>query len=80
MTQGQVENGISEAASVYGNMDRIGQRFDTDYTGTDAADEFVGGLQSARRKRERLANRETALFGGSGGSAAFGSGRDAGSF
>lgn len=76
----QVEQGTEAAATVYPDMDRIGNRFGDNYQGADALDEFVGGLASARRKRERLAGRETSLFGGATGTAGIGGGRDAGSF
>lgn len=76
----QVEQGTESAATVFRDMDRIGNRFDEDYTGREALDEFVGGLASSRRKRERLAGKESALFGGATGTAGIGGGRDAGSF
>lgn len=79
ISAGQVEQGVENAASVYGDVSRIGRRFGENYQQGEALDEFVGGLASARRKRESLSRRESAIFGGTTGTASFG-GRDTGSF
>jgi hypothetical protein len=62
-----------EAQLAYGQIagflpeqQEIARRFSTNYTQADAEDELLGGMASARRKRERVNRKETDLFSGSG--------------
>jgi hypothetical protein len=64
LTSDQAQSGVTSAALVAPQEKTLGLRFGTGYSDTDATDEFVGGLASARRKREALNSREQALFQG----------------
>lgn len=55
---------IQNAGLVAQDAKNVAGFYGTSYSDTDATDEFVGGLASARRKREDLARQETASFAG----------------
>lgn len=60
----KARTGAQNAALVAPETTTLGLRFGTSYDANDAADEFIGNLASARRKRETLAQSEQALFSG----------------
>jgi hypothetical protein len=64
ITEEQARSGLSNAGMVAPDLKSLGLRFGTSYSDADATDEFVGGLASARRKRETLSRSEQALFQG----------------
>jgi len=65
---GRAEQAYSDIATILPDAARLSDiHAGDDYRQTEAEDEFLGGLASARRKRERLANAEVSLFSGSGG-------------
>lgn len=81
VTGEQANAAYGEIANLLPTTRMIGDRFKERYEQTDAEQELLGGLASARRKRERLYRSETSLFAGSGGVASGSLGRDnSGSF
>lgn len=67
VTGDQANQAFGAVASVLPTSRKLGGIYGEDYTQTDAEDEFLGGTASSRRKRERLAEKETASFSGNGG-------------
>jgi hypothetical protein len=67
VTEQQAQQAYGVAAGILPQQAAIASRFGDSYGLADAEDELLGGLASARRKRERLNRSEQALFeGGSG--------------
>lgn len=65
---GNAEQGFSTIAEALPGAQRLSSIYGgEDVTQTDLEDEVLGGLASARRKRQRLVNEEEASFGGSAG-------------
>lgn len=73
VSQAQVTQGAADAAGAYEPLDVMGRRYGQRYTQDDAMNDFVGGLASARRKRQKLAENESASFSGATGTASFSS-------
>lgn len=63
----EAQQAYGQIGGFLGDQQAVAQRFGDTYSQTDAEDELLGGMASARRKRERLNQKETALFEGSGG-------------
>lgn len=66
VTEQQAQRGYEAAAQILPGQSAIANRFGEQYGQADAEDEFIGGLASARRKRDRLNRSEQSLFEGSG--------------
>lgn len=58
---------FADIAALLPTATKLGGIYGEAYAQADAEDELLGGLASARRKRERLAEKEIASFSGSGG-------------
>lgn len=63
----RAESAYSTIADFLPSAKKLGSIYGDDYKQADAEDELLGGLASARRKREKLAEKETASFSGNGG-------------
>lgn len=63
----RAEAAFSQIAEIVPQARRLSAVHGDDYGQTDAEDELLGGLASARRKRERLTEKETNLFSGRSG-------------
>ena len=64
VTGEQARQGYEAIGSFLPGTQSLGDRFGEQYTQADAEQEVFGGLASARRKRERLAQQERGLFAG----------------
>lgn len=73
--QGANAGAFSNVAQVLPDAQKLGAVYGTDYTQADAENEFLGGLASAQRKRQTLAQKEVDSFSGNGGATPKGLGR-----
>lgn len=64
ITADQAQQGLSQAARVLPVAQQLGNIYGTDYTQSDAEQEFLGDMASAKRKREQLAQQEAENFAG----------------
>lgn len=65
---GQADQAYSTIAELLPTANKLSDIYDgSDYRQTDAEDELLGGLASARRKRQRLSDLEQGNFSGSSG-------------
>lgn len=61
------QQAYQEVGTVLPDTKKLGQIYGTDYKQSDAEDEFLGGLASAQRKRQKLAQQEQDAFSGGSG-------------
>ena len=67
VTHAQADQGYSQISQILPEAQRLGQIYGQNYTQTDAENEVLGGMASARRARQGLIDKEQANFSGSGG-------------
>lgn len=64
----QAESAFSQIAEILPDAKRLSEiHAGNDYNQADAEDELLGGMASARRKRQKLADAEASLWAGSSG-------------
>jgi hypothetical protein len=61
------EQGYNQIGSILPNTSKLGNIYGDNYSQADAESEVFGGLASAKRKRQKLAQTETDTFGGQSG-------------
>ena len=64
---GNADQAFATIAQILPDAAKLSEIYGGSYTQTDAENELLGGMASARRKREQLAGQEAASFSGSGG-------------
>lgn len=65
---GQAESAFSQIGEILPEAKRLSNIFaGNDYSQMDAEDEILGGMASAKRKRQKLVDSETSLWSGSSG-------------
>ena len=67
VSRSQAQQDFQQVRQVLPEGQRLASIYGMDYTQNDAEDEFLGGLASARRKRQQLIDQEQANFAGTGG-------------
>lgn len=67
ITTAQAAQGFGQVAQVLPDAEKLGNIYGDPFNQVDAENEFILGLASAQRKREKLAGKEVASFTGSGG-------------